>query len=227
MDALVIIPSTGSARSAGRGGGKSGIKVVNSDVLLNQQRLALAGINVPFVGPDNILAAKVVGDVLARRIGPGGRVVLIEGIAGALNAQQRREGFLRSITDNDLVLLKSREAYWETDIAAEVFRDLLREHPDVDGVMCSNDAMALGVMRVLDAIGEGHGITAVGIDNDPSIRPYVNDGRLLATVDLQGPQMVVKAINLAVEALSGKERRGWLRTPVRIITGESLVEPLI
>ena len=74
---------------------------------------------------------------------------------------------------------------------------------------------------------EGHGITAVGIDNDPSIRPYVNDGRLLATVDLQGPQMVVKAINLAVEALSGKERRGWLRTPVRIITRELLVEPLI
>ena len=96
---------------------RSGIKVVNSDVLLNQQRLALAGINVPFVGPDNILAAKVVGDVLARHIGPGGKVVLIEGIAGALNAQQRREGFLRSITDNDLVLLKSREAYWETDIA--------------------------------------------------------------------------------------------------------------
>ena len=225
VDALVVIPIDSKALVEPVAQAiRAGIKVINADVMLDADLMRQYEIDPTFVGPDHVMAAKIAGDLLARELSPAARVVMIEGIPSAINAQQRRHGFMMSAEQNDLVLLDSRSANWETEQAYQVFSGLLDDYPDLEGVMCANDAMALGVMQVLERRGLDRRVYTVGIDNDVSIRPLIRDGMMLATIDLLGAEMVVRSIDYAVDALWGKERRGWIKTPIQVVTCETLTE---
>ena len=225
IDAMVIMPIDSQAlvlpvvKAV-----QAGVRVINADVMLDKKIPGQHDLDLPFLGPDNAMAAKVVGDILGRYLGPKGNVIVIEGIPEASNARQRYEGFRLAIQEHNLNLLTSRTAHWETQEAYTVFSDLLETYPEVQGVMCANDAMALGVLQAIEAHGKTGQIVAVGIDNDESIHPRIEDKQLLATVDLLGPDMIIRAIDYAMEALSGRVRRGWIKTPVRVITRESLTQ---
>jgi ribose transport system substrate-binding protein len=199
---------------------KAGIKVINIDIRLDETLLAQNGIELTYVGPDNAMASKAVGDVLARKIGKGGKVILIEGLSVAENAQQRKAGFQQSIEEHGLQLVASEAADWETEKAEAVFARLFAQHPDIDGVMSSNDAMALGVIKVLETAGKTGRIPVVGFDNDASVQPYLQSGALLATIDAFGSKMAVEGIQYALKVLEGMENKGVFATPFRLIQGK-------
>ncbi|WP_439953585.1 sugar ABC transporter substrate-binding protein [Aggregatilinea lenta] len=215
MDSRALVPPLVDAMEAG-------IKVINIDVMLDQETMQEAGVNIPFLGPDNVEAAKMVGDVLADELGEGGKVIIIEGIPGALNAQQRKEGFVQAIDEGGLELLTSNTANWEIEEAFTVFSDLLTRYPDVQGVMAANDAMALGVVQAIDAAGLTGQIKVVGFDNDPSIRPLIAEGKVLATIDQFGSDMAALGIDAAMEAIDGKVFEDWVKTPTLLVTADNV-----
>jgi ribose transport system substrate-binding protein len=163
------------------------------------------GVELTYVGPDNLTASQIVGNVLAKKLNPGSKVILIEGLKVAENAMHRKQGFLRSIAEHKLNLVASEAADWETDKASQVFEKLITENPDVEGVMCSNDAMAIGVINVLEKHGKAGKVLVVGFDNDASVLPLLKSGSLLATIDAFGSQMAVKGIEYALKVLGGME----------------------
>jgi len=219
VDAIVVIPIDSKAlvpivvKAI-----QSGIKVVNIDIELDQKLLEEAGVQLAFLGPDNETAARMAGDVLAKRLRPGGKVVLINGIPEADNAQKRRKGFLASVEQNGLEFLGEGVGFWETEKARKAFADLLQKFPDLEGVMCGNDAMAMGVIDELKSKGLGRTIKVVGFDNDPSSRKLIKEGKLLATIDAYGSEMAVQGIKQALQALAGKENVGWLKSKITLIT---------
>jgi ribose transport system substrate-binding protein len=221
VDALVVVPIDSKAlvpvvvKAV-----KAGIKVINIDIRLDETLLAQNGIELTYVGPDNATASKMVGDVLAEKVGRGAKVILIEGLAVAENAQQRKAGFLKSIEENGLQLVASEAADWETDKAEEVFSRLYAAHPDIDGVMCSNDAMALGVIKVLENDAKAGKIAVVGFDNDASVQPLLENGKMLATIDAYGSQMAVEGIQYALKVVGGMENRGSFATRFTLKCGK-------
>lgn len=197
----------------------AGITVVNFDVALDPEAKAQAGLELAFVGPDNAAGAKMAGDKLAEVIGKGAKVVIIEGNPGADNAKQRKAGFDAAVAEHGLELLDSRTAHWETEEANTVFTTMLTAHPDVQGVMAANDSMALGVVKAIEAAGLTGKIQVVGFDNIPAIRPMVEDGRVLATVDQFGRDMAADAINRGIEVLrTGKPLEGWVTTDIKLVS---------
>jgi len=219
VDAIVVIPIDSKAlvppvvKAV-----KEGIEVVNIDIMLDEDMLKEHNIEMVFVGPDNETAAKAVGDVLAKELGKNGKVIIIEGVPAAMNAQQRKQGFLNSINEYGLNLLASGVANWETEQASSVFSDLLQQNPDVQGVMCANDAMAIGVLKVLEAAGKAGEVKVIGFDNDDSVGPLIEDGKMLATIDCFGSQMAAEGINYAMKALQGEKNKGWMKTKMQLIT---------
>lgn len=201
---------------------KAGITVINIDVALDKAAMKQAGIQLAFVGPDNRAGAKMSGDVLAKALGPGGKVVIIEGNPGADNAQQRKLGFDDSVKQGKLKLLESRTAHWETEEANTVFSNILTAHPDVQGVMCANDSMALGVVKAIDAAGKAGKIKVVGFDNIPAIQPLVKEGKVIATIDQFGGDMASNGIDYAMKALKGEKLTGWIKTPVKLVTTKDM-----
>lgn len=218
VDALVVVPIDSKAlvpvvvKAV-----KAGIKVINIDIRLDEMLLQQNGVELTYVGPDNETASQMVGNVLARKLNKDSKVILIEGLQAAENAQQRKRGFLKSIAEYQLELAASESADWETDKAEKVFAALFAQHPDIDGVMCCNDAMAIGVIRVLAKNGKAGKIQVVGFDNDASVQPLLKSGALLATIDAFGSQMAIQGIKYALKVLGGLENKGSYSTEFKLI----------
>jgi ribose transport system substrate-binding protein len=224
LDLIVIAPADSKAMVAPIAKAiKAGITVVNFDVALDQAAQKKAGLDLAFVGPDNRAGAKLAGDALAKALGPGAKVVIIEGNPGADNAQQRKAGFMDSATAGKLDVVASRTAMWETEEANKVFTTILTANPDIKGVMAANDSMALGIVKAIDAAGKGGQIKVVGFDNIPAIRPLVKQGKVLATVDQFGSQMAANAIDLGLKSIKDKQPlKGWIKTPVELVTAQNV-----
>jgi ribose transport system substrate-binding protein len=211
IDSKALVPITIKAI-------QEGIKVINIDIKLDEDLLQKAGVELTYVGPDNKKASKKVGDILAQKLEKGASIILIEGLSVAENAQQRKAGFLESIKENGLQLLASEAANWETGKAEKVFTKLFANYPDVQGIMCSNDAMAVGVLKVLEKNGKSGIVPVVGFDNDASVQPFLNSGEMLATIDAFGSQMAVQGIKFALKVLDGMDNKGSYSTDFKLVT---------
>lgn len=218
-DSVGLVPSVKKAIDAG-------ILVVNFDVTLDKDALKNNDLpeNFLFVGPDNEEGSERVGDFMAARLWKGGKVIIIEGNPGADNAKQRKAGFMKTVEKYDLDLLASTTAHWETEEANTVMTNLLTRFPDVQGVMCANDSMAVGVVKALEAAGKVHDIDVVGFDNIGACQELIKEGKMLATVDQFGPEMAANAIKVGFRILGGEKLDGWIRTPISVVSAHDFIK---
>jgi ribose transport system substrate-binding protein len=221
VQAIVLAPADSKAlvQSVVRAD-QAGIKVVNIDVRLDQGALEQAGVDVPYVGPDNRAGARESGMVLAKQLGHGAKVALLEGNPGADNAAQRKQGFLDAVKEGGLDLVSSKTAHWETDEAHTVFSNMLTADPGIKGVLASNDSMALGALKVIE---ERHAdVKVASFDNIPAIKPYLTDGKVVATLDQFGSKQAADGIDYAMQMLDGKKVTGWQKTGIKLVTEKDL-----
>lgn len=224
VDAIVVAPSDSRALVPPiKRAMDAGITVINFDVALDEKAKEEAGVKLAFVGPDNRGGAKLAGDALAKKLGEGGKVVIIEGNPGADNAAQRKLGFMDSVEAGKLDLLDSRTAHWETEEANTLFSNMLTAHPDIQGVMAANDSMALGVVKAIDAAGKTGKIEVIGFDNIPAVQPLLKEKKLLATVDQFGQLMAADAIDKALKVVKGgTPLEGWVKTDIKLVTSDDV-----
>lgn len=222
VDALVVAPADSRALVAPLiEAAAQGIEIVNIDVKLDDDALAEADLDIPFVGPDNVDGARQAGNALAQEIGEDGKVAIIEGIEGAANAEQRKEGFNDAVEEGGLELVESSSANWETDEANTLFANMLSAHPEIEGVMAANDSMALGVLSALESAGKLGDIKVVSFDNLPEVHPYLDSGDLLATVDQFGSEQAADGIRVALDMVNGEEPdEDWVKTDIKLITAK-------
>jgi ribose transport system substrate-binding protein len=201
----------------------AGITVVNFDVKLDNDALASAGLeDLVFVGPDNEEGAYLAGVALAEALGEGGKVVIIEGNPGADNATMRKNGFVRAAEEYNLEVLESTTAHWETEEANTLMTNLITKYPEMQGVMAANDSMALGVVKAIEAAGLDGQIQVVGFDNIGAVQDLIREGKMLATIDQFGPMLATMCIETGFRMINGEEITGWSKTPVELVTAETL-----
>jgi ribose transport system substrate-binding protein len=223
VDAIVIAPADSKALvSACKRARGDGVVVINIDNKLDDEVLREAGIQVPFVGPDNRKGARKVGEYLAKHLQPGDEVAVLEGVRTAFNAQQRRLGFEDALKAAGLRIVDSQSAQWELDQANKVAAAMLNEHPQLKALLCSNDSMALGALAAVKAQGRVGKVQIVGFDNISAIRQALRDGSVLATADQHGDQLAVFGIEYALRVLHGEQAPADQETPVDLITAESV-----
>ena len=219
VDAIVIAPANSKAlvpvckRAIDRG-----IKVVNIDNKFDAAVLADQKASIPFVGPDNRAGARKAGQVLAGKLKAGDEVAIIAGIPDAFNGVQRRAGFEDAAKAAQLKIVAVQSAYWEMNKASDVAAALLNEHPNLKGLLCANDSMALGAASAILRAGKKDQVLLVGFDNIQAARELLKEGRLLATVDQHGDQIAVNGIKHALELLQGAEPGADQETPADLIT---------
>ena len=121
---------------------EQGIVVVNIDNKLDPEALREAGIQIPFVGPDNRAGAAAVAQSAAIHLHAGDEVAVIEGIPSADNSLQRRLGFQDAIRKSQLKLVSVERGDWEMEAASARTGVLLGAHPRLKAIFCANDTMA-------------------------------------------------------------------------------------
>jgi ribose transport system substrate-binding protein len=199
-DSKGIIPALKTAQ-------EKNIVVVNLDNRVDKaeadrQRLNLAG----YVGADNEAGGRLAGEAMSKALGGKGKVVIIEGIRGADNAEARKRGFEAGAKGLEVVGAESAE--WDTDKANAKTAALLAAHPDIAGIFCANDKMAVGAMKAVEQAGKKGKITVIGYDNIPDVQPALKSGEMAATIE-QHPDLMGKyGARMAVGILNGKLQKG-------------------
>ena len=223
VDAIVIAPADSRALvPVVKRARQQGIVLVNIDNKLDEQTLEQAGIDIPFVGPDNREGARRVGEMLANRLQPGDEVIILEGIPSAFNAQQRRLGFEEAMEEAGMKIVDVQSGAWEQAKGNTVAAAMINAHPNLKGILASNDNMALGAAAAVRQAGKENDILIVGFDNIAAIRQMVRNGRVLATADQHGDQLAVFGIEFALQILGGETSPEDRQTAVDIITADSL-----
>ena len=216
-DSRALVPVLQKAEAAG-------LVVVNIDNKLDSATLAEAGLQVPFVGPDNRKGARMVGEALAEQLRRGDEVAILEGIPTAFNAQQRRSGFEEAMREAGIEVVDVQSGEWEQGKANTVAAAMLREHPGLDALLCSNDNMALGAAAAVRQAGKADEVAVVGFDNIEAVREMIRGGRVLATADQHADQLAVFGIEYALQILGGEATPEDKETPVDLVTVADLAE---
>ena len=219
VNAIVIAPADSKALvTVLKRAKEAGILVVNIDNKLDAGVLQQAGIQVPFVGPDNRAGARKVGDALAKQLHAGDQVAIIEGIPTAFNGQQRRLGFEDAMQAAKANIVSTQSGQWEMETANTVAAAMLNEHADLKAILCANDNMALGAVSAIQAAGKTGKILVVGFDNITAMRPLLDQGKVVATADQHGDQLAVFGIQAALKILKGEAPPADQTTAVDLIT---------
>ena len=226
VDAIVIAPADSRALvPALRKAQKAGVVVVNIDNRLDADVLKQEGISIPFVGPDNKLGAKKVGDHLASKLAEGDSVLVLEGIRTSFNGQQRREGFQAAMDAAGIKIADSQSAEWEMSKANTIASSMLSEHPDAKAILAANDSMALGAIAAVKSAGKANEVLVVGFDNISAVQQAIKEGKVLATADQHGDQLAVFGIEAALKMLDDSAPTPEdVETPVDLITAETLAK---
>lgn len=181
MDAIVIsaassdgiIPALKKAKDAD-------IKIVNFDTRVSDKSI----IDV-YVGADDVEGAYKAGKYIAEQLGGEGKVGLITGLMAQSTGVDRREGFMKAMSEYPgIEVVAEASADWRSDLAADVATNMLTAHPDIDAIFASNDQMAMGMVNAAKAAGKADDVILVGYDGILDAVKLVIDGSLDAFVAL-------------------------------------------
>jgi len=223
VDALVIAPADSKALvPVCKRALDAGIVVVNIDNKFDEATLADKKITIPFVGPDNRKGARLAGECLAKKLKAGDPVAIVEGAPNAFNAIQRKLGFEDAMSAAGTKIVTSQTGRWEMAKAEEVVAGMIREHPELKAVLCSNDSMALGAVAALKAAQKMKDTIVIGFDNIGAVQELMKKGEVLCTVDQHADKIAVFGIEYALEILAKKAAPADKETPVDLITAENL-----
>lgn len=217
-DSKAVIPALKRANSAN-------LPVINVDNRIDRGEAAAQGLKIErYVGADNEEGGRMAGEHLGKLLNGRGKVAMLEGIPGVDNAEARKRGFRAGIAKSPGVeVVDSRSAHWEADEASRVFANILQAHPDLKGLFCANDSMALGAIRALKNAGKKPGeIVVVGYDNIREAQAAMREGWLQGTIDQGADEMGYQSVKHAAQLLKGKKPPTTdLLVPLKLVTPET------
>ena len=172
--------------------------------------------NIPSVNIDQVFGAELAVDYL---IGLGHKEIAhISGPLGWYEADLRVTGWQNALSKSGLRPAVKEQGDWSPRSGYEAALRILEKHPHITAIFCSNDAMALGVLKALTEKGISipSEMSVVGFDNVPEasyfqpslttvLQSFEEVGN--ASLELLVAQIEGAKTNLLVRESSGKAPR--------------------
>jgi ABC-type sugar transport system substrate-binding protein len=203
---------------------KQGIPVVAVGTNLDAQAAADAGAVISaFVTSDFEAQGKLGATYIMELLGGSGKVAVIEGQAGADNSEQRKRGAIAGFRENGGEVVAAEAANWDRQTAYNTALNILQANPGLQGIMCANDEMALGVVEAMKSAGAKGRVKVVGIDFIEEAKTSIENGELDGSV-VMSPYLFGKAgLILALKAIQGQavdDDMFW--TPFALVNAENV-----
>lgn len=159
------------------------------------------------VGADNVLGGRVAAKYIIERLGPGAKVIQLEGTPGASPAIDRKKGFEQEIAKSDITIIASQTADFSRAKGMSVMENLLQGNRDFQAVYAANDEMILGAAEALQGRGiDASTVLTIGYDAIPDALDYIKAGRLNATIEQFPGEQARKALRFLVAYIKDKKR---------------------
>lgn len=209
-DSDAVIPSVQKANEAK-------IPVIALD------RASNGGTVASFIASNNVVAGRDAAQLLLEAVPQGAKVAMLVGVPGASAARDRGQGFTDALADKTTnskgaTLVTQQVANFDRGQALNVMQNILTANPDIAGVFCQNDEMALGAVQAIKARGLSDKVAIVGIDGSPDAITAIKAGEMYATVAQQPEIMGQLGVASAVEILNGATPPKQIDVPLMTVT---------
>jgi len=150
----------------------------------------------------------------------GGKVAVIEGMAGVYAAVQRTDGFTSTLSKEStkFTVVASVPGNWDRQTSYDAATNIVQQHPDLVGIYCNNDTMALGVVEAVKAAGKLNQIAVIGTDGTSDAYKSILAGELTGTVDSFPVLTGEVAVETALRVLGGQKVPRVVATPQALVT---------
>lgn len=192
---------------------EKGIKVISVD-------RSVDGATVDsHIASDNVAGGKLAGDYMAEQLKNSGKVLILEGIAGASATVERGQGFEAAIAGK-LTVAAKQTANFEKAQGLTVMENLMQSNKDFKGVFAHNDEMILGALQALTDTS----IVTVGFDGNADALQAIKDGKLDATVIQQPDKMGSLAIENAGKLIKGEKVEASIPVDLILVTSANVAD---
>ncbi len=181
----------------------SKIRSDDNDMGVQQARLLAEGIE------------KVLGKTEAK-------VVMVNAAAGSA-LTKRGDGFRAEIEANypGIEILDEQFVSADPAKASAVFEDFLQTYPEIDGVFCWSDTVAVPIAHLANASGREIVITAMDVVN-PDTRTAIRNGLIYGTVAQEPITLGKLGVETAVKILNGEPYEKEIWSKITVVTTENL-----
>ena len=185
---------------------EAGIYVGNIDEQVDIDQLqGLGGSLLFFVTTDNVAVGEKGAGYIIEQNSDGGKVAIIEGKAGNATGNDRKVGATKAFEGAEgFEVVASQPADWDRTKALDVAANLISKYPDLVGIYCANDTMALGAQEAVVNANKKDQIIVVGTDGASEAVDAVKAGNLAATVAQDSAEVGAEALRQLVQALKDK-----------------------
>ncbi|MHC1781918.1 MAG: substrate-binding domain-containing protein [Anaerolineaceae bacterium] len=184
-----------------------------------------------FIGPADETGAYEMGKYLLSNM-PSNKngqkfIAALDGPVGAPTAIIRHKGLLRAIKEYpETVLVTSKNADYQSDLAELAFKDMLNEYPQIQGVWAANDSMIHGAIQAAKNQGKipGKDLFFVGMDLDSQSIELVRKGEQL--FDIGGHWLQIGfGLGILFDSLNGygiPKGRSIIKLPLLYLTQDKV-----
>jgi ribose transport system substrate-binding protein/D-allose transport system substrate-binding protein len=208
-DAIVLHPITGTNLiECIIKANQEGVLMIDTDGRIDKAMVDELGgeyfrVPIEYFFDQGYLGASAIVDKLGA---DGGKVAIIEGIAGAPNSEGRTAGAKAAFeAGQNIEIVASHNADFDRSKALAIAQDVLTAHPDLKGVYCANDVMCLAVAEAVDEAGLTGQVLIVGNDFIADALTAIKEGRMYGSVAFSPFVRGEVSLRLAVMAIMGKE----------------------
>jgi erythritol transport system substrate-binding protein len=183
----------------------------NIPTFLIDREINESGVAISQIVANNYQGAKLVAEKFVETMGEKGKYAELLGKESDTNAGVRSQAFHEVIDQYpDLEMVAQQTANWSQTEAYEKMETILQSNPDITGVICGNDTMAMGAAAAIKAAGLKD-VAIIGVDGSDDVRDEIIAGNITATALQQAyliSQMAVEqADNYLKNGTTGLEEK--------------------
>jgi erythritol transport system substrate-binding protein len=169
----------------------------NIPTFLIDREINQAGVAISQIVANNYQGAKGVAEVFVEQMGEKGKYAELLGKESDTNAGVRSSAFHEVIDQYDgLECVAVQTANWEQTQAYEKMETILQTNPDIKGVICGNDTMAMGASAAIKAAGLKD-VVIIGVDGSDEVVTEIKAGNITATALQQAALIAEMAVEQA------------------------------
>lgn len=162
---------------------------------LIDREINATGIAVSQIVSNNYQGVQLVAEFWVEQMGEKGEYVELVGKESDTNAGVRSQSYHDVIDQYPGFKMVARQsANWSQPEAFQKMESIIQANPNIKGVICGNDTMAMGAMAALKAAGKNN-VVVVGFDGSNDVRDSILAGDIKAT----GLQPAARIAEMAVE----------------------------
>ena len=153
------------------------------------------------------------------------KVAVIAGNEGGTQADARRDGAKETFEAAGYDVVAVEQCDFDVQKAYDAATAIIEANPDLAGIACGNDDMALGVVKALQEKDMKDQVMVVGVDFTEEAKAALEDGTYDATVAMSPYLMGREAVIMMLKALEGQEVTSiGDSTPMALVNADNVAE---